>query len=136
MFLRALSWGLFCLSCIPHPSEVTERHLIHHHSFADDTQLRKSAPPNHVGELVQSMQECVHDVKVWMSSNKLKLNGDKTEPMILSSQRMSTSMPDSLTVGTSRYFKCHVFSVCQNSRCDTRYAFDHENLGYKSSQSC
>ena len=73
------------------------------------------------------MQQWIHDVKVWMSSNKLKLNGDKTEPMILSSQRMSTSMPDSLTVGTSRYFKCHVFSVCQNSRCDTRYASDHKN---------
>ena len=45
-------------------SDVNESHLIHHHSFADDTQLRKSAPPNHVGELVQSMQECIHNVKV------------------------------------------------------------------------
>ena len=49
------------------------------------------------------MQECIHDVKVWMSSNKLKLNDDKTEAMIVSSQRMSTSlpMPDFLTDGTS-----------------------------------
>ena len=49
------------------------------------------------------MQECIHDVKVWMSSYKLKLNDDKTEALIVSSQRMSTSlpMPDSLTVGTS-----------------------------------
>ena len=38
-----------------------------------------------------------------MSSNKLKLNDDKTEAMIVSSQRMSASlpMPDSLTVSTS-----------------------------------
>ena len=38
-----------------------------------------------------------------MSSNKLKLNDDKTDAMIVPSQRMSTSfpMPDSLTVGTS-----------------------------------
>ena len=49
------------------------------------------------------MQECIHDVKVWMSSNKLKLNDDKTEAMIVPPQRMSASlpMPDSLTVGTS-----------------------------------
>ena len=49
------------------------------------------------------MQECVHDVKLWMSSNKLKLNDDKTEAMIVFSQRMSMSLsvPDSLTVGTS-----------------------------------
>ena len=38
-----------------------------------------------------------------MSSSKLKLNDDKTEAMIVSSQRMSTSlpMPDYLKIGTS-----------------------------------
>ena len=93
---------LFVLYTTP-LSDIIERHSIHHHSFADDTQLRKSAPPNHVSKLVQSMQECIHDVKVWMSSNELKVNNDKTEAIIVSSQRMSTSlpMPDSLTVGTS-----------------------------------
>ena len=103
--LRALSWGLFCLFSvlINYYTDVIECHSIHHHSFADDMQLRKSAPPHHVSELVQSMQECIHDVKVWMSSKKLKLNDDKTEAVIVSSQRMSTSlpMPDSLTVDTS-----------------------------------
>ena len=49
------------------------------------------------------MQECIYGVKVWMSSNKLKLNDDKTEAITVCSQRMSTflSMPNSLTVGTS-----------------------------------
>ena len=98
----ALGPVLFVLYTTP-LSDVIERHLTLHHSFADDTQLRQSAPPHHVSELVQSMQECIHDVKVWMSSNKLELNDDKTEAMIVSSQRISTSlpMPDSLTVGTS-----------------------------------
>ena len=93
---------LFVLYTTP-LSNVIERHSIYHHSFADDTQLRKSAPPHRVSKLVQSMQECIHDVKAWMSSNKLKLNDDKTETMIVSSQRMSTTlpMPDSLTVSTS-----------------------------------
>ena len=103
--LRTLSWGLFCLFSvlINYYTDVIECHSIHHHSFADDTQLRKSAPPHRVSKLVQSMQECIHDVKAWMSSNKLKLNDDKTETMIVSSQRMSTTlpMPDSITVGTS-----------------------------------
>ena len=115
----ALGPVLFVLYTTP-LCDVIERHSIHHHSFADDTQLRKSAPPHHVSELVQSMQECIHDVKMWMSSNKLKLNNDKTEAVIVSSQRMSTSlpMPDSPTVGTSNV---HVLSICQNSRCDARY---------------
>ena len=49
------------------------------------------------------MQEFMHNARVWMSNNKLKLNDDKTEAMIVSSQKLSTSipMPDSLTVGTS-----------------------------------
>ena len=87
-------------------SDVIERHSIHNHSFADDTQLRKSAPPQPVDELEQSMQECIHVVKVWMSRNKLKLNDDKTDAMIMHSQRMSTylPMPDSPTVGTSNAF--------------------------------
>ena len=101
--LKALSLGLFCLFCIHTLSDVIEHHSIHHHSFADDTQLRKSALPLHVSELVQSMQECLHDVKAWLSNNKLNLNDDKIEAMIVSSQRTSTSlpMPDSLTVGAS-----------------------------------
>ena len=60
------------------------------------TALGKSAPPHHVSELIQSMQECIHNVRVWMSSKKQKLNDDKTEAMIVSSQRMSMSLPLSL----------------------------------------
>ena len=36
----------------------------------------------------------------------------------------------------SRYFKCHVFSVYQNSRYDTRYTSVYENPGCKSSKNC
>ena len=44
-----------------------------------------------------------------MSSNKLKLNDDKTEAIIESSQRMSTSlpMPDFLTVSSSNVMFPH-----------------------------
>ena len=42
---------LFVLYTTP-LSDVTERHSIHHHSFADDTQLRKSAPPHHVSVFI------------------------------------------------------------------------------------
>ena len=69
---------LFVLYTTP-LSDVTERHSIYHNSFAEDMQLRKSAPPHHVSELVQSMQECIHDIKLWMSCHKLKLNDDKKE---------------------------------------------------------
>ena len=40
---------------------------------------------------------CIGDIKDWMSDNKLKLNDDKREVMIISSGRMSIaiSIPDS-----------------------------------------
>ena len=71
--------------------------------FADGTQLQNSAPPQQVDELIQSMQQCVHDVKSWMTHNKLKLNDDKTEALIISAPRIlnSTPLSDSLTVGNS-----------------------------------
>ena len=43
------------------------------------------------------------DIKSWMTINKLKLNEDKTEVMIVSSSRRSTSfnIPNSLSIGNS-----------------------------------
>ena len=73
--------------------DVMDSHSVLHHSFADDTQLQKSAPPQQVDELIQSMQQCVHDVKSWMTHNKLKLNDDKTEALIVSAPRISNSVP-------------------------------------------
>ena len=79
-----------------------DSHSVLHHSFADDTQLQKSAPPLQVDELIQSMQQCVHDVKSWKTHNKLKLNDDKTEELIISATKISNSMPlpDSLLLET------------------------------------
>ena len=56
--------------------------------------------PSH-NSFIQSMQECTHDVKLWLTHNRLKLNDNKTEVLILSAPRISnsTSFPDSLVVG-------------------------------------
>ena len=99
------------------------------------TQLRKSAPPYNITERVQSMQKCTHDIKSWMSNNKLKPTDDKTDVMIVSSHRTSTSLPipDSLAVGTS---KSQVFTVCQKLQGNTRCTSNHEHQGCKSSQNC
>ena len=77
-----------------------DSHSVLLHCFAGDTQLQKSAPPQQVDELIQSMQQRVHDVKLWMTHNKLKLNYDKTEALIIPASRISNStpLPDSLTV--------------------------------------
>ena len=63
-------------------------------------QLQNSATPDRLPELTDYMRLCIDDIKDWMTDNKLKLNDDKTEVMIISSSRMSTalSIPDSFLV--------------------------------------
>ena len=84
-------------------SAVIERHSIIHHSYADDSQLQNSATPDRLPDLIDSMRLCIDDIKDWMTDNKLKLNDDKTEVMIISSSRMSTalSIPDSFDIGNA-----------------------------------
>ena len=58
---------------------LIRRHSISNQSFADDTQLHDSCRPDQIDTSVQGMQDCISDVKTWMTSNKLKLNDDQTE---------------------------------------------------------
>ena len=93
---------LFVLYTTP-LSTIIAKHSVLYHSYADDSQLQKSAPPPQVPELVQSMQSCITDIKSWMTTNKLKFSDDKTEVMLVHSNRLSTSLspPDSITVGNA-----------------------------------
>ena len=69
-------------------------HSVLRHSYADDSQLQKSAAPHQTPDLLLPMQECIDDVKTWIKVNKFKLNDDKTvtEAMIISSGRKSKSL--------------------------------------------
>ena len=71
---------------------LIRRHSISNQSFADDTQLHDSCRPDQIDTSVQGMQDCISDVKTWMTSNKLKLNDDKTECLLIVSNR--TSLPN------------------------------------------
>ena len=86
------------------PSIVIEKHSVLHHSYADDSQLHKSAAPNQIPRLL-SMRKSIDDVKTWMTVNKLKVNDGKTEAMIVSSGTKSASLsiffPDSVTIGST-----------------------------------
>ena len=44
------------------------------------------------------MQDCILDVKTWMTANKLKLNDDKTEPLLIASNR--THFPNPPPIST------------------------------------
>ncbi|WP_419587774.1 hypothetical protein, partial [Thiolapillus sp.] len=82
---------------------MIERHSISSQSFADDTQLLDSCHPDHLDTTVQRMQNCISEVKSWMDCNKLKLNDDKTESILIKSDRimLPDSAPTSIRVGNS-----------------------------------
>ena len=82
-----------------------EKYADFHHSYADDSQLQKSALPHQIPHLFLSMQKNTDDVKTWMTVNKLKLNDRKTEAVSASSGRKSWSLssyfPNSMVIGSA-----------------------------------
>ena len=82
-------------------SAIIDSHSIIHHSFADDLQLHMSAPPDIISELLQSLQSYIGDVKAWASANMLKFNDNKSELMLVTSNRTRNlhNLPNSITMG-------------------------------------
>ena len=81
-----------------------DSHSIMHYSYADDIQLRMSAPPDKISKLLGSVQSCISDVKVCVTVNMLELNGNKTEQMLVTSKgtRHLHTLPTSTTVNNAQ----------------------------------
>ncbi len=66
--------------------EVIKNHLPDAHAYADDTQWYISFKPDSTArklEAVTALQNCIADIKTWMTMDKLKLNDDKTQFLII-----------------------------------------------------
>ena len=60
------------------------------HLYADDTQLYITFKPSSKQSIEQSVniiQTCIVEIKQWMTNNMLKLNGDKTEILVITGPR-------------------------------------------------
>ena len=55
---------------------------MNYHMYADDTQLYQCTIEHNLQKLIADTEKCIHDVKIWMNTNKLKLNDSKTELII------------------------------------------------------
>lgn len=73
------------------------------HGYADDTQLLMPIDPNHKNvqeEVVKELENSVATIGLWMKANKLKLNNDKTECMVIGlPQQRKKIIFDSVTFG-------------------------------------
>ncbi|CAH3173620.1 unnamed protein product, partial [Porites lobata] len=60
------------------------------HSYADDTQLNLAFSPNVQGDdasAVKAMCDCIIDLRKWMIRDRLMLNDDKTEFLLLGTKQ-------------------------------------------------
>ena len=93
---------LFLIFILP-LAELIRRHGLNPHGYADDTQVYLSFKPDlesSVHNIVKKIESCLSDIFKWMTKNKLKVNPDKTEVLIIgtSKQRAKFNIP-SLKVG-------------------------------------
>ena len=73
--------------------QLVARHGFHSHQYADDTQIYAFCEPHNMPHLALRMAECFSDVAYWISSNRLRLNGDKTEAIWFHPARRSMPTP-------------------------------------------
>ena len=74
----------------PPLQHIIEPFNIMRHIYADDTQLYCRLPlqdPAETLRAVQNMNACIEKVRIWMLSNKLMINDQKTEVLLLGSKR-------------------------------------------------
>ena len=80
---------LFTLYTTP-LSGLVSGHAIPHHLYADDSQLYVSFSSGDSAAALSGLQSCLASVQSWMSTNKLKMNPDKTEFLLIGKERQRT----------------------------------------------
>jgi len=86
---QAIIWGvpqgsvlgplLFVLYSAEVFFHITTKHGVSIHAYADDLQTYTSCTASDQHIVSSRLLSCVADISTWMSSNRLKLNADKTE---------------------------------------------------------
>ena len=82
------TWFLGCCFVLyTHPlSQINLDSGLDLNKFSKDTQLFNSAPPADFNPVSKQTELCVDRVWVWIESNKLKLNEENMEAMVMGSR--------------------------------------------------
>ena len=74
---------LFVLSEI---GRIVAQHGLKFHQYADDCQIYVAMSVSEVHNAIDHLSCCLHDVDVWMSASRLRLNASKTQVQWLGSR--------------------------------------------------
>ena len=110
---------LFCLYMLP-LGNIIRKHNIAFHFYADDSQLYL---PLKSADSLQTLLDCLEEVKVWMGSNFLQINNDKTEVIIFGPSKSKTPRTADLGI-LSPYVKSHSRNL--GVIFDSNFCFDKQ----------
>jgi hypothetical protein len=92
---------LFTLYTAP-LSDIIGKHKLQHHLYADDTQIYIPISQGNEDQQTLMIKNCLNEIKDWMFHNKLKLNDNKTEIILLgTNQQRANINVDSLELGNA-----------------------------------
>ena len=76
-------------------AEIARRHGVELHLYADDTQVYMLFSPlsdESTTRTFQRIEACIAEIRMWLKDNKLMLNDDKTEVLVISSVSMRSKL--------------------------------------------
>ena len=95
---------LFTLCTCP-LGQIFKAHGLMYHLYADESQLYLSFKPNTPGAqsiCLKIIENCIEDIRRWMTLNMLKLNDDETEFIILGTRQQLAKLSDvSIRIGNT-----------------------------------
>ena len=75
-------------------SDVLNKFDMLYHSYADDTQIYVGCKSDIFETTVTNVENCLRDVKTWMTANKLKINDTKTEIVFFGQSRVISQLEE------------------------------------------
>ena len=124
---------LFSLYTTPLSKVIQNHPGISFHFNADDTKLYVHLTHKNAASALDKLSRCLEDVRRWLSTNKLKLNADKTEFIVFDSKSQSEKLNHSFPAyilgnlispvdavrnlgvwfDSDFSFPCHLMKVCK-----------------------
>ena len=105
--------------------DICRNHGIDYHNYADDQQIYLSFSPPIDGDrerCLNKLQNCIHNIRLWMRPNLLILNDNKTEFIMVGSKNnllKANTTNKSVQIGND-------FITCVDSVRDLGYIIDNE----------